>query len=346
MTSQLHLNVRSRTLRLLSITEDKSGSHDNGSASHDDESASHGNKIASPFESIFSNLNFGYERSPNTYSDPKVAKESRNNSLKLRQTGSQSALCYPEGGRLRGCQTLYADSPRSDLENLQLQSLPCVKDGTCPYSQFKCSKGHVWKGVIGSPVCFHCPVCETSRKVYGRKKEATADRLLKSLKLYAATKGSTLLSTTLDENNKWSSLVSMRCDEGHNWTGKVGNILINRSGCIHCAIAKKRVGEDEMHRTASHFGGFFLGFVHVHDKNDDESVADTGTETTTVSLRVRRALWQCAEGHTFNEIAGNIRRPPHGKRKCSWCKICRRKGQEFEWNPTENGLNKSVTSSV
>jgi hypothetical protein len=291
----------------------------------------------SAFEAIFNGLKFGYEKPRNVVDqmNDKNEKVQRLRSTKSTYTVSQGALCYPNETRLRGCQTLYNNSSEKSLGELNLQELPCVTDGSCPYSQFRCSKGHLWKGINGSPVCFHCPVCESARKVYGRKREATAERLLKSLRLYATTSGDTLLSSTIDGGNKWSSLVSLRCSEGHEWTGKVGNILLNKSGCLQCAITKKRYGEEEMHQTAEYFGGEFLGFVPTDD--DIGVTKDSSSEmgTVNVSVRVRRALWKCAEGHVFNEIAGNIRRPPKGKRKCSWCKTCRKKGLQFEWNPIE-----------
>ena len=290
----------------------------------------------SAFESIFNDLKFGYER---PLERTTVISEGR--TIRQPQSGmyteSQRALCYPQENRLRGCQALYDNSSGTDLRNLKLQSLPCVTDGSCPYSQFRCSKGHVWKGIIGSPVCFHCPSCESPRKVYGRKREATTDRLMKSLSLYAANSGNTLLSTTLIGGNKWGSTVSMRCQKGHDWTGTVGNILLNKIGCYQCAMKKKRHGEEEMNFTARHFGGKFLGFVDGDSVEEHISLKDDVDTSTSVSLRVRRALWQCAEGHVFDEIAGNIRRPPRGKRKCSWCKACRRNGAEFEWNPSTTG---------
>lgn len=298
----------------------------------------------SAFDAIFNGLKFGYEKPRSAVDQINVekVKVSRLRNTRATYTVSQGALCYPNETRLRGCQTLYNNSSVKSLGDLNLQELPCVTDGSCPYSQFRCSKGHLWKGINGSPVCFHCPVCESARKVYGRKREATAERLLKSLRLYATTSGDTLLSSTIDGGNKWSSLVSLRCSEGHDWTGKVGNILLNKSGCLKCAITKKRYGEEEMHQTASHFGGEFLGFVQ-NDQNIDIT-NDNSSEmgAINVSVRVRRALWKCAEGHVFNEIAGNIRRPPQGKRKCSWCKTCRKKGLQFEWNPIETSKDVCV----
>ena len=212
--------------------------------------------IQSPFDLVFQKLNFGYERPRNS-----TVASNLHNKVVLKQnrsltkpSDSQPALCYPHEIRLRGCQTLITDTSKNSLVNLKLQSLPCVTDGSCPYSQFRCGKGHVWNGIIGSPVCFHCPVCESSRKVYGRKKEATADRLLKSLKLYSANRGDTLLSTNLDDSsNKWSSLVSMRCTEGHYWTGKVGNILLNKSAWLCDAFLPLHIFSLRWHNEDNHF---------------------------------------------------------------------------------------------
>ena len=110
----------------------------------------------SAFESVFNDLKFGYER-PLEGKNAIPAGRATRQAQSGMYTESQSALCYPQESRLRGCQALYTNSSGTDLRNLKLQSLPCVTDGSCPYSQFRCSKGHVWKGVIGSPVCFHCP---------------------------------------------------------------------------------------------------------------------------------------------------------------------------------------------
>jgi hypothetical protein len=291
----------------------------------------------SAFDAIFNKLNFQYERQPNT---PDKADGLIKSNYKS-QIKSQNALCYT-GERQRGCQTLLNSNTLEDevLENIQMRSLPCVTDGSCPYSQFRCTKGHLWKAVNGSPVCFHCPVCESSRKVTGRKQEATAERLLNSLKMHAVNNGGSLVSTSLDSNT-WSSLVSMTCAEGHDWTGKVGNILLNKTGCFQCALIKKRYGEKEMHDTASHFGGTFLGFL------DDGNLELNGESEIYTKVHTRSASWQCSEGHTFTQIAGNIRRPPGGKRKCSWCKECRRNGVEFEWiSPRKEKLKNGTMVAI
>ena len=347
LVSEFHQNSRRNTLQIACKAKETNEATDNVQSPSEDESQN-------SFDAYFNKLNFGYEmpqdmKAKNVLQPyPPKQVSSKRSTGKLNHLNSQSALCYPTETRLRGCQTLFTDSSKVILGNLNLQSLPCVTDGSCPYSQFKCNRGHVWKGVVGSPVCFHCPVCESARKVYGRKKEATSERLLKSLKLSAVNNGGILLSKDLLGSSKWNSDVSMRCREGHEWTGKAGNIILNKSGCIHCAILKKTHGEEEMHQTAEHFGGQFIGFVDSNGNIESSSVENSETEAVTISVRTRRALWRCNEGHVFNEIAGNIRRPPEGKRKCSWCKTCRKEGREFEWNPTssEKELKRTKVSKV
>ena len=149
-----------------------------------------GSAHVSSFDAIFNGLNFGYERKRIVEGDGSGDLDGvvKNCNVKGRHTASQNALCYPQESRMRGCQTLYDSTNKVILDPSSLQKLPCVIDGSCPYMQFRCSKGHIWKGIAGSPVCFHCPICQSARKVYGRRKEATADRLMKSLKLYAARK--------------------------------------------------------------------------------------------------------------------------------------------------------------
>jgi len=43
-------------------------------------------------------------------------------------------------------------------------------------------------------------------------------------------------------------------------------------------------------------------------------------------------MWRCAEGHEFIEYVNNIRRSPQSKRKCSWCKKCKKEGYIFIWD--------------
>lgn len=119
---------------------------------------------ASAYDSIFSQLKFGYEG----------GKTHSNNNVKTKTKAAikpslsvSNALCYSssESPRGRGCGPLLVDDENTTFANPLHAALPCVTDGECPYLQFRCSKGHTWKAVPGSPVCFHCPVCHTARKV-------------------------------------------------------------------------------------------------------------------------------------------------------------------------------------
>jgi len=116
---------------------------------------------ASAYDSIFSQLKFGYEVGK-THSVKKKTKAAIKPSLSV-----SNALCYSssESPRGRGCGPLLVDDENTTFANPLHAALPCVTEGECPYLQFRCSKGHTWKAVSGSPVCFHCPVCHTARKV-------------------------------------------------------------------------------------------------------------------------------------------------------------------------------------
>ena len=121
---------------------------------------------ASAYDSIFSQLKFGYEG----------GKTQSNNNVKTKTKAaikpsslpvSTTALCYSssEIPRGRGCGPLLVDDKNTTFVNPLHAALPCVTEGECPYLQFRCSKGHRWNAVPGSPVCFHCPICQTARKV-------------------------------------------------------------------------------------------------------------------------------------------------------------------------------------
>ena len=121
---------------------------------------------ASAYDSIFSQLKFGYEGEKTNSSSNIKTKSKTKASIKPSTVAATTALCYSssEIPRGRGCGPLL-DETNSIFVNPLNAALPCVSDGECPYLQFRCSKGHTWKAVPGSPVCFHCPVCQTARKV-------------------------------------------------------------------------------------------------------------------------------------------------------------------------------------
>lgn len=101
---------------------------------------------------------------------------------------------------------------------------------------------------------------------------------------------------------------------------KVNNLIVGNNWCSKCR-------EVDYDYTAANFGGKFLGLSNNNNSSN-------------LPKRRRPALWQCSEGHEFIEYVNNIRRSPQSKRKCSWCKICKKNGKTFIW---EN--DKSIIST-
>jgi hypothetical protein len=187
---------RPTTTSLLRARAEAADGFDGGSMRNETAFAGSGSEMSSSLEKRLNSLKFGFETKEKIPPPPK-----KTNLSKL--LTSQIALCYSnsnseeaEGAiygsidplpRMRGCQPLlddknYAAKPEviGDISSRAISSsssspqfsfgavplpLPCVVSGTCPYTQFRCSKGHRWAAEPGKPVCFHCPVCEMSRKV-------------------------------------------------------------------------------------------------------------------------------------------------------------------------------------
>ena len=120
----------------------------------------------SAYDSIFGQLKFGYEVEKSR-SNNNVNKKKTKAAIKSSLALTTTALCYSSSDtpRGRGCGPLLVDDKNTTFVNPLQAALPCVTDGECPYQQFRCSKGHRWKAVPGSPVCLHCPICQTARKV-------------------------------------------------------------------------------------------------------------------------------------------------------------------------------------
>jgi hypothetical protein len=104
----------------------------------------------------------------------------------------------------------------------------------------------------------------------------------------------------------------VKCNKGHTFKSKLNNLIIGKNWCSKCR-------EVDYDQTAALFGGQYIGLVN----NDSNS---------NLPKRRRPAMWRCAEGHEFIEYVNNIRRSPQSKRKCSWCKICKKEGYIFIWD--------------
>jgi hypothetical protein len=262
------------------------------------------------------------------YASSSSTSNFRMRSRTVRSAPVVSALCYPMQTRPRGCEPLTSGS-FSNQNSLEKRPLPCVESGTCPYLSFRCRRGHEWKAVPGSPVCFHCPVCDPNQggtlpiRGYttgcGPDSNLTADswreEVLRLTQTRSLVLGGECLST---EVISWKSKLSFRCGQGHEWEAVPGNILYGGSWCPGCSKQKRTLSHKELQATASYFGGEYIG----------QAAADAGRVVSQ-----RRHEWVCSEGHRFIQSPNNVRRKAGSKRKCSWCRSCSAAGKTFAWRP-------------
>ena len=252
------------------------------------------------------------------------------------------ALC--DMSRPRGCQPLLSRS-NAGFRISPFAELPCVVNGTCPYKSFRCRKGHKWKAVPGSPVCFYCPKCTRASSVLGesRTKLNTRPRNLQishstdvhdAVQTYVHSRGGACLS---NHSLKWSSRVDLKCKFGHVWTTRAAALVKENSWCPYCFQKFKQLHNDKLHETASHFGGYYLGPAFQNHPSENYS-------TIPVSRQLHK--WRCFYGHTFIQRPNNIRRSPKSKRPCSWCPVCRSSGINFEWLPKQRYIVQKVSFHV
>ncbi|CAM9257574.1 unnamed protein product [Chrysoparadoxa australica] len=162
------------------------------------------------------------------------------------------ALCLPQEERRPGCGPLFDLQP---LEGEPLHPLPCVECGECPFQKFRCKRGHTWKAVSGSPVCYFCPICASSAtaglRAGGRPTGAYAKDGLEKLTEAAVLQGGKCLSKTFVG---MAGSYEFECKHGHQWSGRASNIL-QGSWCPACDRKAKsrsrRLTMADMHETAS-----------------------------------------------------------------------------------------------
>lgn len=235
-----------------------------------------------------------------------------------------SALCYPKQTRPRGCESLTSQGLDNLFDRFSLAELPlpCVQNGTCPYLSFRCSRGHVWKAVPGSPVCFHCPECgpkvqqQRIRATSGLSRPAKKEKLSAEVQAAALAHGGACLGSG---DLSWNTKVPFRCAEGHIWEATPANILKGNQWCRLCWRRRKTLSLQKLQATAAYFGGQYLGPC----EQDEEA-----TESQ------RRHRWRCSEGHEFVRTPNHIRRRPGAKHPCYWCPECTSAGKVFTWNPS------------
>lgn len=263
----------------------------------------------------FLHISFGYEKKGrstiNAISEPKIPIFPGQNPVfdinALNRLGkSQNAVCYGGGpsdrsktkqtnrSRLRGCQPLLPQG-QSEGSDIPL-SLPCVTDNSCPYVAFRCNKGHKWNAVSGSPVCFHCPECQASRRVYGIKRNKDGLRGFDRLKVLTAVfqqvkdKGGHCvdLEANYSSMKDSSSRITVQCGKGHQWSATIGNLLLNERWCMECRRQAISMSETDFHATAEVFGGKFLGLASSKSSSNASSLKPNGKNKKTESVQAER----------------------------------------------------------
>jgi len=205
-------------------------------------------------------------------------------------------------------------------------ALPCLQDGTCPFIRFKCSKGHVWKAIAGSPACEVCPRCsakERKKPTYevrgitdcpaitavesGFKEPPPlpTPRARSRLRLSeeVARRGGQFV-TPVQEIEKLSEVIELRCAAGHTFSATASKVSQGKAWCPTCRAAERKQEKiAALHDAAQARGGEFL-------ENDFRGMHELHR-------------FRCEVGHEFDLYPANLLRKEGGKRKASFCSICK-----------------------
>lgn len=166
--------------------------------------------------------------------------------------------------------------------------------------RYRCPHGHVVRCIANSAATKRCPSCTVARttpSLNTSRKKLT----LNDLQQMALEKGGMLLST---EYVNARALLTWRCAQRHIWQATAGNIRSRNSWCPECARQSRKLSLSDMHRLAETFDGECLSHQYISQH---------------VKLQ-----WRCRRGHIFWLAPNNIARSPGGKRKPTWCQLCRR----------------------
>lgn len=170
-----------------------------------------------------------------------------------------------------------------------------ARSGGC--IRYRCHYGHIVRCLANSLAARYCPSCSVTHAARGSKRKLS----LFELRQTACENGGALVST---EYVNARTPLTWRCGQGHIWRTSACNVRNGRTWCPECARQRRKLGLGDMHRLAARFGG--------------ECVSDQY-----ISQHVK-LQWRCGRGHTFWLAPNNVARSPGGKRKPTWCKICRR----------------------
>ena len=167
-------------------------------------------------------LKFGYEDEKSTQQQQQMMVRRRfaNPNRIIKQNHHHhhiaAAIAVCDSSRVSGCAPLISQEGLNGYNSsASLTDLPCVTDGTCPFIKFRCSRGHEWKAAPGSPVCMHCPICN-SKRISGRKRDSSLSRskLRKELSMYVSSKGGQLISRP-KEITSHNTHVKVKCQSSH-----------------------------------------------------------------------------------------------------------------------------------
>ena len=173
-----------------------------------------------------------------------------------------------------------------------MQDLAAEKGGRCLSSEYlnsqlkldwECAEGHTWPATPASVKKGHwCPHCA------GNTRYSIADA-----QAIAHQRGGECLSERYDGTQ---SKLNWRCAIGHLWAATPASIWNSGTWCPVCA-GTMRLSIEQMQALAASRGGKCLSKVY------------SGTQ--------KSLHWQCAKGHTWWALPGNV------KNQGTWCPECK-----------------------
>jgi len=163
--------------------------------------------------------------------------------------------------------------------------------------RYRCRNGHLVTSRLGTFACMRCPKCLLTECGSGKV-------CIPKLQMTARERGGVLLSTVY-MNAKQKLL--WKCKRGHIWAASADNVRSRNSWCAICARSNSIERMRELAATRS-----------------GECLSEKYSGAN------KKLKWKCKQGHEFFQTPNNAFRSAGGKRKSSWCKICRKDKQRGE----------------
>lgn len=224
------------------------------------------------------------------------------------RTAQGQGCPYCSGVRLRSKHGLLSDE-RPDIarELVDAELSKTLTSGSNRYVDWRCSKGHVWRGTVANRVTNGqaCPYCSGRKASVGHTDLATTHPDLAD-ELVDKTLATELVAAS-------SRKVMWRCKEGHEWISSVAD-RVRGSGCPYCAGKKVLVGFNDLATT---------------DPDIASELVDARDAFAYTRGSHARLLWRCEHGHEW--VAEVASRTING----SGCPYCANRAVS-----DENGLAK------